>query len=171
MLYSARRVRKFSQGSQAVAGGRKRSQAVGSPITSSRFTTWSLYAPHFFSFSSCFDTCTFGRGKIPCRTRCTTNMVLSNHLLSCKMRYDRSCRDTVMSFWACQISKEFCHLAINSSNDGVKFKYFTSHLINHWAFSAAHSTSPCVLCRDAAGSSKSSLLGSIPPPPFLLHQS
>ena len=28
---SARRVRKFSQGSQAVAGGRKRSQAVGSP--------------------------------------------------------------------------------------------------------------------------------------------
>ena len=29
---SARRVRKFSQGSQAVAGGRRRSQAVGSPI-------------------------------------------------------------------------------------------------------------------------------------------
>ena len=29
---SARHVRKFSQGSQAVAGGRKRSQAVGSPI-------------------------------------------------------------------------------------------------------------------------------------------
>ena len=28
---STRRVRKFSQGSQAVAGGRRRSQAVGSP--------------------------------------------------------------------------------------------------------------------------------------------